>query len=121
VAGFLQVVPLLAEDCIPVLSRALYFHLLLLSPVRKGAAGQGEDTRVLPDKVVVLLRHWALDWLRADLSAYSTLASQDNPAIKRAIQQQLMHWQQDPDLASVRDRAARDGLPEQDRAAWQSL
>jgi hypothetical protein len=62
-----------------------------------------------------------LDWLGADLSAYSTLASQDNPAIQRAIQQQLVQWQQDPDLASVRDRTALDGLPEHDRAAWQSL
>jgi eukaryotic-like serine/threonine-protein kinase len=31
------------------------------------AAGQGKDARMLPDKVVVMFRRWALNWLRDDL------------------------------------------------------
>jgi tetratricopeptide (TPR) repeat protein len=65
------------------------------------AAGQGEDARRLPDKVVSMFRRWALVWLRDDLKAYTPLAGQNNPALKQAIGQRLTHWQTDPDLAST--------------------
>jgi hypothetical protein len=85
------------------------------------STGQGEDARLLPDKVVAMLRRWALGWLRADLAAYGKIAQQSNPAVKRAIQQRLAHWQRDPDLAGLRDKAALDKLPEAERDAWQRL
>jgi serine/threonine-protein kinase len=85
------------------------------------AAGQGEDAQLLPDKIAAMFRRWALGWLRDDLTAYSKIAEQNNPAVKRAIQQRLAHWQHDPDLASVRDRPALDRLPDNERAAWQAL
>jgi hypothetical protein len=85
------------------------------------AAGQGEDARLLPDKAVTMFRRWALDWLRADLTAYAKLASQNNPAVKQVIQQRLVYWQRDPDLASVREPQALDRLPDNENAAWQAL
>jgi hypothetical protein len=85
------------------------------------AAGQGEDTRRLPDKDVCMFRRWALDWLRADLKAYVPLAGQDNPAMKQVVQQRLAHWRRDPDLASVRDPKALDRLADHERAAWHAL
>jgi serine/threonine-protein kinase len=85
------------------------------------AAGQGEDARLLPDKVVTMFRRWALDWLRDDLATYAKLAEQNNPAVKQAIQQRLAHWRGDPDLASVREPQALDRLPENERAAWRAL
>src|SRR5581483_10643980 len=85
------------------------------------AAGQGEDARLLPDKVVGMFRHWALGWLRDDLTAYTQLAQQNNPALKQAIRQRLAHWRADADLASVRDPKALDALAEDERAAWQAL
>jgi hypothetical protein len=85
------------------------------------AAGQGEDARRLPDKVVSMFRRWALDWLRDDLTTYAKLAEQNNPAVKQAIQQRLVHWRRDPDLVSVRDHPALDRLAEAERAAWQAL
>jgi tetratricopeptide (TPR) repeat protein len=85
------------------------------------AAGQGEDAHLLPDKVVCMFRHWALGWLRDDLTAYAKLAEQKNLAAKQAIQQRLAHWRQDPDLATVRDPLAMDHLPENERTAWQEL
>ncbi len=85
------------------------------------AAGQGEDARLLPDKVVVMFRRWALGWLRDDLRALAQLAEQNNPAVKQAIQQRMAHWWNDPDLACVRDRSALDRLSDQERAAWRSL
>jgi Flp pilus assembly protein TadD len=37
------------------------------------AAGQGNDAGLLPDKVAAMFRHWALVWLRADLTTYAKL------------------------------------------------
>jgi hypothetical protein len=85
------------------------------------AAGQGEDARLLPDKVAVMFRRWALSWLRADLTAYAKLAGKGNPAMKQAMQQRLTHWRSDPDLASLRDPQSLDRLPDDERAAWQAL
>jgi Flp pilus assembly protein TadD len=85
------------------------------------AAGQGEDARLLPDKAVCMFRHWALVWLRDDLTAYAQLAERNDPTVKQTIQQRLAHWRRDPDLASVRDPQALDRLADNDRAAWQAL
>jgi hypothetical protein len=85
------------------------------------AAGQGEDARLLPDKVVTMFRRWALGWLRDDLTAHSKNAEQNNPAVKRAIQQRLTHWQHDPDLAGLRDKDAVDRLPQPERDACRKL
>ncbi len=85
----------------------------------RAASGQGEDARLLPDKVVLMFRRQALGWLRDDLTAYAKLAA--NPKSSQVIQQRLAHWQSDADLASVRDRAALDRLPDNERAAWKDL
>jgi lipoprotein NlpI len=85
------------------------------------AAGKGEDARLLPDKVVCMFRHWALVWLRADLTTYAKLAEQNNPAVKQAVQQRLVHWRRDLDLASVRTPQALDLLADNERAACQAL
>jgi hypothetical protein len=68
-----------------------------------------------------MFRGWALGWLRDDLTAYAKLAEQNNPAMKRLIQQRLLHWKNDSDLVSLRDGQALERLPENERAAWQGL
>jgi hypothetical protein len=86
------------------------------------AAGQGEDAHLLPDRVVVMFRGWALGWLRAELmTAYANLAGQDNPAMNELIQNRMVHWKGDSDLAPVRDGQALERLPETERAAWRAL
>jgi serine/threonine-protein kinase len=85
------------------------------------AAGQGEDARLLPDKVAGMFRNWALTWLRDDLKAYDGLAGQANPAVRQAVRQRLLHWQKDPDLAGLRDKDAVDKLPEAERDACRRL
>jgi serine/threonine-protein kinase len=85
------------------------------------AAGQAEDAKLLPDKVIHSLRRRALRWLRADLALYAQLAKRDNPMTKAAVRQRMEHWQQDPDLASVRDEAALARLPDDERADWRRL
>jgi serine/threonine-protein kinase len=85
------------------------------------AAGQGEDARSLPDRVMAMFRRWALGWLRDDLAAYTKLAEKNDPKVNQSIQQTLAHWRRDPDLASVRDPLALDRLSDNERAAWQAL
>ncbi|MGH7168901.1 MAG: tetratricopeptide repeat protein [Gemmataceae bacterium] len=84
-------------------------------------AGLGEDARLLPDRVAAMFRNWALGWLRDDLTAYAKLAEQNNAAANKAIQQRLALWRGDAALASVRDPEALDRLPDDERAACQSL
>jgi tetratricopeptide (TPR) repeat protein len=85
------------------------------------AAGEGEDARLLPDKAVCMFRHWALGWLRADLTAYTKLAERNNPPTNKVIQQRLVHWRRDTDLVSVRDHPALDRLAEAERIVWRAL
>ncbi|MBI1918710.1 MAG: tetratricopeptide repeat protein [Planctomycetes bacterium] len=85
------------------------------------AAGKGADAGKFDDKERARLRQQALDWLRADLTAYTRLTENGNPNSRRAIQQRLVHWQQDTDLISLREEKALAALPEKERAAWQQL
>jgi tetratricopeptide (TPR) repeat protein len=85
------------------------------------AAGQGEDARLLPDKTTALFRHWALRWLRDDLTAYTEITRRNNPLTSQFIEQRLVQWSSDPAFAAVHDPSALDRLPDNERAAWQSL
>jgi serine/threonine-protein kinase len=84
------------------------------------AAGQGEDAGKLADKERDRLRDQALAWLRGDLSMCDVLVEKGPPAQRAAVQRTLRHWQQDADLASVRD-AAVEKLPEEQRKQWKKL
>jgi eukaryotic-like serine/threonine-protein kinase len=85
------------------------------------AAGQGEDARLLPDKLCHGLRQQALAWLQADLSSYTKLAAGADPRVRDTIRRLLEHWQTDADLVSVREREALAELPEVERVAWDKL
>jgi serine/threonine-protein kinase len=82
--------------------------------------GQGQDADQLDDKACARLRGQALDWLRANLTAWGQLLGKEPDKIRPAVQQTLRHWQQDPSFAGVRgDALAR--LPEAERKQWQQL
>jgi tetratricopeptide (TPR) repeat protein len=85
------------------------------------SCGRGEDAKELPDKVRLMLRRQALTWLRDELTAYAKLAERPDAAAREFVRQQLAHWQQDTDLASVRDKAALDKLPGEERQQWRRL
>jgi tetratricopeptide (TPR) repeat protein len=67
------------------------------------------------DKERARFRKQALDWLRADLVIW---AKERNRAGLRKV---LTFWQQDPDLAAVRDPQALAKLPQPEREQWQRL
>jgi len=84
------------------------------------AAGKGRDAESIAVTERASLRQQALECLRANLKAYSTLLDKDGKAWP-VIQQKLAHWHEDADLASVRGAAAIDKLPEAEREAWRKL
>jgi tetratricopeptide (TPR) repeat protein len=85
------------------------------------AAGQAEDARLLPDRVVAKLRRQAFHWLQAEMEHYSSMAKRNNPATKQTVHQALIHWRQDTDLVSVRDGPALGRLDADERQQWQRL
>jgi serine/threonine-protein kinase len=84
------------------------------------AAGKGEGATHLDDKERARLRREALGWLRADLSLWTKQAADGTPKAE-AVRKTLQHWQQDTDLASLRDPDALEKLPKADSAEWQKL
>jgi serine/threonine-protein kinase len=85
------------------------------------AAGQGEDAAKLDDKERAGLRKQALGWLRGDLAEYTKLSGNGPPAARPFIVQQLKHWQEDSDLAGIRDAAGLAKLPAEERAVFTQL
>jgi serine/threonine protein kinase/Tfp pilus assembly protein PilF len=83
------------------------------------AAGQGDDAAKLDDAERSQLRNQALQWLQADLSQWTRRI--DNAALRPAVIQTIQHWQEDSDLASVREPAALAKLPEAERESWRKL
>jgi hypothetical protein len=87
----------------------------------RAAAGQGEDAAKLDDKERARLRKQALDWLRADLVLRTTQLENGQPANRAAVQGALKHWQQDSDLAGLRDKDTLAKLAAEERAACERL
>jgi hypothetical protein len=85
------------------------------------AAGQGEDATNLDGKERTELRRQALDWLRADLALRSKQLESGQPADRTAAQTALRHWQQDRDLAVLRDAAALAKLSVEEQKAFTQL
>jgi serine/threonine-protein kinase len=85
------------------------------------AAGQGEDAARLDDKERARLRKQALAWLRADLALRAKQLESGQPADRADVQWVMKYWQQDSDLASIRDKDALAKLPAEERAACEKL
>jgi len=107
--------PKLAED----LHEAYRYHAARAATL--ATAGKGEDAKNLNDQQRRKLRQQALAWLGADLDAYGKLVAKENKAVREFVQQRLSHWQQDADLATLRDTKELAVLPEQEGKAWQRL
>jgi eukaryotic-like serine/threonine-protein kinase len=69
----------------------------------------------------VRLRRQALDSLREALALHAQNLEAGTPVGRAAVQRELRHWQQDTDLASVRDAAALARLPAREREAFTRL
>jgi serine/threonine-protein kinase len=84
-------------------------------------AGRGQDAGRLVSKKKARLRGRALAWLRAELTLWGRQLTGGKPRGRQIAKQRLRHWQIDPDLAGVRDKAALAKLPEAERQEWAKL
>ena len=66
------------------------------------------------------MRKHALTWLRGELTDLAAKLKA-NPKQAADVQHKLQWWQNDPDLAGVRDTKALVQLPEGERKDWQTL
>jgi tetratricopeptide (TPR) repeat protein len=83
--------------------------------------GQGKDADRLNAKERARLRQQAVAWLSADLKHWTKQASSDKPGDRVPVREVLNHWQDDPDLAGLRESTALKKLPADERAACQKL
>jgi serine/threonine-protein kinase len=85
------------------------------------AVGQGKDADKLDARERQRLRRQALEWLRADLDAWSKRIADAKVQEKETIRKVLEHWQQDTDLAALRDDKTLSTLPAEERDACKKL
>ncbi len=83
--------------------------------------GQGKDEPPLDDTAKARWRKQAIDWLKADLAAWSKILENGLQQSRQAVTQTLQHWKTDPDLAGVRDPAALAKLPHDEQKAIAAL
>jgi serine/threonine-protein kinase len=87
--------------------------------VQQETSGQAE--KPLTDADRAKFRNQARGWLEAELKTWSQLLESAKGDQRQAIAPTLRHWQEDTDLAGVRDEAALAKLPGDEREAWKSL
>jgi WD40 repeat protein len=85
------------------------------------AAGQGNDAAALGERERARLRRQAHDWLRAELQQWTKMLRAGKQEGRYDVMRDMEHWQQDADLATVRDQKALAILPDAERRIWQQL
>ena len=75
-----------------------------------------------PDETArAALRQQALDWLKAERAYWARQLESGTPQARRTTVRQLRYWQQDTNLAGVRDELALARLPERERTDWRDF
>ena len=98
-----------------------------IAPYNAGCAaalagcGQGEDGGKTDAMERSRWRKQALDWLRVALNMWTKQIDDGKPEIRAAAAKNLQHWQEDSDLAGVRDKDALAKLPADEQGAWGKL
>jgi serine/threonine-protein kinase len=82
--------------------------------------GKGKDANKLDDKERADLRAQAMEWLRADLTAWGRLLDDDQAKSQQMVEV-LRDWLADRDFTCVRGPEALAKLPEAERHEWQKL
>jgi eukaryotic-like serine/threonine-protein kinase len=83
--------------------------------------GKGKDDPPPGELAKAKLRKQALDWLKTELEVWTKLGVSGPPQARAVVVQTLKHWQEDTDLAGIRDEKELAKLPDEDRTAFKSL
>ncbi len=84
-------------------------------------SGQGKDDPPLDEPAKARWRKQAIDWLKADLAAWSKVLEKSPPVARQSISETLKHWEVDSDLAGLREAAALAKLPDDEQKACRAL
>jgi tetratricopeptide (TPR) repeat protein len=90
-----------------------------LAAVGKNAVGKNADSLTAMERLA--LRRQALTWLRANLALWTRRQANGKPGDGATVQQTMRHWQQDSDLAALRDPAALAKLSVEERQACEKF
>jgi tetratricopeptide (TPR) repeat protein len=83
--------------------------------------GQGKDNPPPDEPAKARWRKQAIDWLKANLAAWSKILKEGPPQARQSIPETLQHWKTDPDLAGLRDPEALKRLPETEQKVCRAL
>ncbi len=83
--------------------------------------GRGKDDPPPDAAARARWRRQALDWLEADLAAWSSLLETAPPRSRPAVLRRFQHWKADPDLAVLREPGGLADLPADERDACRAL
>jgi eukaryotic-like serine/threonine-protein kinase len=83
--------------------------------------GRGEDVGELEEAERSRWRGQAQTWLREDLTVWDSALKNDAAKFRELVQQTLTRWQNDSDLAGLREPAALEKLSARERTAFLAL
>jgi tetratricopeptide (TPR) repeat protein len=86
----------------------------------RAGCGQSKDAERLDGQERVRLRRQALEWLRADLTAWGKRLEARPDSAPEAVQRTMAYWQEDSDFTGMRGEGLAK-LPAEERRAWQQL
>ncbi|MGE3818973.1 MAG: tetratricopeptide repeat protein, partial [Isosphaeraceae bacterium] len=82
---------------------------------------QGTEDPALDDAAKARLRQRARSWLTDELAEWTRVLDSGSDPARDVVAQTLAHWNQDPDLAGLRDAKALEALPDDERVACRDL
>jgi hypothetical protein len=85
------------------------------------AVNRGIDDPPPDDAARARLRKEALEWLKAEYAAWSKLLESDAAKSSPLVAKVLAHWQEDADLAGIREEKEMAKLPESERTAFKQF
>jgi hypothetical protein len=100
-----------------ITEQAGFLYDSAVSPVL-AAAGRGEDGSLLDERERARLRKQAFEWLRADLELYAKKMESSKAEDRAEVQAALRPWQEEADLATIRDPAALELLSAEEKDAF---
>jgi eukaryotic-like serine/threonine-protein kinase len=80
--------------------------------------GHGEDVANLDEKERTRWREKAHGWLRLDLTAWGLKLDRGDAKDRQLVRQALTAWRSNSDLAGIREPAALEELPSEERKGW---
>jgi eukaryotic-like serine/threonine-protein kinase len=84
-------------------------------------SGQSKDDPPLDEKTRLRWRKQAVEWLKADLAAWTKFVATGNAQAKPIVTKTLEHWKADTDLTALRDAASLTKLPADEQKACRGL